>query len=93
MKNLLIAAALALAACASLAQQAKEPTRQQARMAECNQKAADLKGEERKAFMKDCLTDKRKAQQDKMKACNTQAGDLKGDERKAFMSQCLKKDS
>ncbi|MFN3416572.1 MAG: PsiF family protein [Caldimonas sp.] len=92
MKTLVIAVTLALAAGLSLAQEAKEPTRQQARMAECNKKAADMKGEERKAFMKDCLTDKRKAQQDKMKACNAEAGALKGDERKAFMSQCLKKD-
>ncbi|GIX24493.1 MULTISPECIES: PsiF family protein [Caldimonas] len=91
MKHVLIAASLALACTSPWAQDAKEPTRQQTRMAECNKKAADLKGEERKAFMKDCLTDKRKAQQDKMKACNAEAGALKGDERKAFMSQCLKK--
>ncbi len=92
MKNILIAVTLALASGPLLAQEAKEPTRQQTRMAECNKKAADLKGEERKAFMKDCLTDKRKAQQDKMKSCNAEAGDLKGDQRKTFMSNCLKKD-
>jgi hypothetical protein len=69
-------------------------------MKECNAKASDKKGEERKKFMSSCLkgqdqaamSDKKSAQQDRMKACNKQAGDkkLKGDERKKFMSACLK---
>ena len=78
----------------------EKQTAQQARMKECNAKAADrtLEGEERKKFMSSCLkgeevaSDKHKAQQDRMKACNKQAADkkLKGDERKEFMSECLK---
>jgi hypothetical protein len=63
-------------------------------MKACNQKAADMKGDERKKFMSDCLSGKEPApkmtQQEKMSACNKKAGDKKGDERKAFMSECLK---
>ncbi len=69
---------------------------QQDKMKECNAKAADKKGDERKAFMSECLSakpakavDPGNPQQNKMKACNVKAGQLKGDERKKFMSDCL----
>jgi hypothetical protein len=68
---------------------------QQTKMADCNKQAGDKKGDERKAFMKSCLSAKPAAaaapmtQQDKMKACNAQAAGKKGDERKAFMKTCL----
>jgi len=70
-------------------------TAQQSKMATCNKDAGDKKGDERKAFMKECLSAKPAAkatQQDKMKSCNKEAGEkaLKGDERKKFMSDCLK---
>jgi hypothetical protein len=69
-------------------------------MKTCNAdaKTKDLKGDERKAFMKDCLSAKsaaaeggKTAQQNKMKTCNADAKtkDLKGDDRKKFMSECL----
>ena len=75
----------------------------QSKMAACNVQANDKglgegKGDERKAFMKECLSAKpAKAvktggtQQNKMKSCNKEAGakNLKGDERKTFMSTCL----
>ena len=68
--------------------------------AACNTQADDKglgegKGDERTAFMKECLSAKpAKAsgvQQNKMKTCNKEAGEkgLKGDERKKFMSTCL----
>ena len=68
--------------------------------AACNAEAKTkaLKGDERKAFMKQCLSNKPQAeaaqgtvQQEKMKACNADAKtkDLKGDKRKAFMKECL----
>lgn len=72
-------------------------TEQQNKMATCNKEAGDMKGEERKAFMKECLSgkpkvsDAQKAQQEKMTTCNAQAKGMKGDERKQFMSECLKK--
>ena len=69
-------------------------TAQQNKMTTCNADATakSLKGDERKAFMKTCLSNKPETQQNKMKACNAdeKAKTLKGDERKAFMSECLK---
>ena len=76
---------------------------QQNKMKACNEQANEKgfgegKGDERKAFMKDCLSAKSEkggggkgSQQSKMKTCNKEAGDkkLKGDERKQFMSDCL----
>lgn len=71
--------------------------KQQARMKDCNERAAGKKGDERQKFMSACLkgemgTAAQAKQQDKMRECNRQAGDkkMKGDERKAFMSSCLK---
>ena len=84
--------ALLLAAGFGFAAQAAEdnkPTTQQTRMATCNQEAGDKKGDERKAFMKECLSAKKATQQDKMKHCNAEAKDKTGDDRKAFMKDCL----
>ena len=86
-------AVASLFVCAGLAQAAdKAPTAQQNKMTECNKEAGDKKGDERKAFMKTCLSAKKQTQQDKMKACNAdpKAKELKGDDRKKFMSECLK---
>lgn len=71
----------------------KVKTAQQTKMGTCNAEAGDKKGDERKTFMKTCLSAKPVTQQSKMKTCNMDAGDKKGEERKAFMSQCLKKSS
>ncbi len=70
---------------------AQAQTAQQNLMGTCNTEAADKKGDERKAFMKTCLSDGKKRQQERMKACNADATGKKGDERKKFMSECLKK--
>jgi hypothetical protein len=64
-------------------------------MKDCNAKAGEKKGDERKTFMSACLSGKepppaKMTQQEKMKDCNVKAGEKKGDERKAFMSTCLK---
>jgi hypothetical protein len=74
-------------------------TKQQNKMATCNKEAGEKKGDERKAFMKSCLSNKpaeaaapaATTQQGKMKTCNADAKTkaLKGDERKKFMSECL----
>ena len=69
----------------------KEPSKQQSKMGVCNKEAGEKKGDERKAFMKTCLSAKKETQQDKMKSCNATAKDKKGDERKAFMKECLSK--
>ena len=95
---------LVFAASSVWAQDKKEPTaaqkKQQSRMKDCNEKAADKKGDARKSFMSSCLkgdsgaepSAAQKAQQSRMSACNKQATEkkLKGDERKKFMSSCLK---
>ncbi len=71
------------------------------KMATCNKEAEGKKGDERKAFMKECLSAKAPeadtakskgagSQQNKMKRCNEEATGLKGDERKQKMSACLK---
>ncbi len=97
MKKLLTLAALGLSLSFGAAHaQDKAPTAQQTKMATCNKDAAGKKGDERKAFMKTCLSAKpavAMTQQDKMKSCNAdpQAKVLKGDERKAFMKTCLSK--
>jgi hypothetical protein len=84
---------------------AKPVTAQQGKMASCNTEATGKKGEERKDFMKSCLSSKpavapmeekmspQKMQQNKMKTCNADAKTkaLKGEERKDFMKNCLKK--
>ena len=77
---------------------------QQNKMKTCNAEAnakglGEGKGDERKAFMKECLSAKpvkaggtqHSSQQSRMKFCNKEAGakKLKGDERKTFMSTCL----
>jgi hypothetical protein len=63
---------------------------QQERMKTCNAKAGDKKGDERKAFMKDCLSAEKKSSDNKMAACNTKSKGMKADERKKFMSDCMK---
>ena len=70
---------------------ADKPTAQQSKMTTCNKEAGDKKGDERKAFMKECLSAKKATQQDKMKSCNADAKGKTGDERKAFMKECLSK--
>ncbi len=70
---------------------------QQSKMTTCNASAAGKKGDERKAFMKDCLSASPAAapmtQQQKMSSCNTASTGKKGDDRKAFMKDCLSKKS
>ena len=104
MKALIALVALALATGNALAadpeKKAPSPAQQaqQEKMKACNAEAGkkELKGDERKKFMSDCLGSKPApaTQQDKMKTCNAEAGNkaLKGDERKQFMSDCLKSD-
>lgn len=109
MNRLILAAAASLfAANVALAQAPaaaeKKATPQQEKMKACNAEAKGKKGDERKAFMKECLGAKpagaqpagaaggKAAQQEKMKACNAQAKGKKGDERKAFMKECLSGD-
>jgi hypothetical protein len=96
MKKLFVASLiLSLSGAVFAADPSPAQAAQQARMKSCNADAAGKKGDERKAFMKECLSAKPAApepkltQQDKMKKCNADATGKKGDERKAFMKECL----
>jgi hypothetical protein len=84
--SLAVAGALACAATPSFAAE----NAQQERMKTCNAKATDKKGDERKAFMKDCLSSEKKSSDNKMATCNTKSKGMKADERKKFMSDCMK---
>jgi hypothetical protein len=89
MKRLLALAMIG--AFAAVATPALAENAQQERMKTCNTKAGDKKGDDRKAFMKDCLSAEKKTYDNKMGACNTQSKGKTGDERKKFMSECMKK--
>jgi len=99
MKNLhrlFSATVIALAASGSgavmAADAASAPTAQQSKMKTCNADAKGKTGDERKAFMKECLSAKADAAsspQNRMKTCNADAKGKTGDERKAFMKECL----
>ena len=102
-RTLLTLLATTLLSLPAWAQDKDKSTAQQDKMKSCNAQASKkgMKGDERKAFMSDCLKADSKgaspaqtAQQEKMKSCNAQASKkgMKGDERKAFMSDCLSAD-
>jgi hypothetical protein len=97
LKSVTVAMVLALA----LSVGAHADNSQQTKMTTCNAQAADQKlaGDDRKTFMKSCLSAKSSApaaktltpQQQKMKTCNADAKTkgLTGDDRKAYMKTCL----
>lgn len=100
MKKLFAAlAVLSLCGAAYGAPEAAAPaaqTAQQSKMVTCNIDATGKKGDERKAFMKTCLSAAPAApakeltpQQTKMKACSAEGKGKKGTEYKAFMKTCL----
>nr|WP_315230001.1 PsiF family protein [uncultured Limnohabitans sp.] len=98
MSKFLILTTLSVSLMLGIAHANEEKAPRKNKMGQCNQQAEGKKGDERKAFMKECLSakatpedaDKRGTQQSKMKTCNAEAKGLKGDERKAKMSACLK---
>jgi len=91
----------AILAAATMVQPAAADNTQQTKMTTCNAdaKSKGLSGDDRKAFMKTCLSASPAAdskplnsQQQKMKDCNADAKTkgLSGADRKKFMSDCLK---
>jgi hypothetical protein len=88
MKKMLALAILSAAFAA--ASPAMAQNSQQTKMGVCNDQAKGKTGDDRKAFMKQCLSAaKPPTQQEKMKLCNQDATGKKGDDRKAFMKDCL----
>lgn len=65
-------------------------TPQQEKMKTCNDNAKDMKGDERKAFMKTCLSAKPAKPESKMAMCNKKTAGLKADERAKAQSECMK---
>ena len=70
---------------------AKTPNSQQEKMKTCNESAGDKKGDERKAFMKTCLSAKPPAKaESKMAMCNKKTAGLAKEERAKAQSECMK---
>ncbi|MCA3239466.1 MAG: PsiF family protein [Curvibacter sp.] len=86
----LLAMALALALGTAYADDKKEPTAQQNKMAACNKQAGEKKGEERKAFMGECLKAK-PAEAAPSPACEKSAADknLHGAAKAAHVKKCM----
>jgi hypothetical protein len=93
MSRFLALAAAALLACGSVhAADTKTDAKmsQQDKMKMCNDQAGDKKGDERKAFMKTCLSAKPEKPKSKMAMCNEKTkGMSKADADKA-RSECMK---
>jgi hypothetical protein len=86
----ILASMLAAAFCVVASPAFSAENAQQERMKACNKEAGDKKGDERKKFMSECLSAKKKADDNRMSACNTKSKGMKADERKKFMSECMK---
>jgi hypothetical protein len=81
------------AADAKTADAAKSTNSQQDKMKACNDKAGDKKGDDRKAFMKTCLSAKPPApmtQGEKMSMCNKKTAGMAKEERSKAQSECMK---
>jgi len=100
MNKLLTAVAAAALLCAAPAFAAdtkaadtKTTNSQQDKMTVCNKQAGDKKGDERKAFMKTCLSNepaKPMTQSEKMSMCNKKTAGMAKDERSKAQSECMK---
>ena len=100
MKTLLAIAAVCAMVCAgpSLAADTKSTdtkttNSQQDKMKSCNAEAADKKGDERKAFMKTCLSAAPPAPakpESKMAMCNKKTAGMAKEERSKAQSECMK---
>ena len=102
MKKLFALALLGMFACASAfaadtstkdtktktATDAKNP--QQEKMKACNEQAGDKKGDERKAFMKTCLSAKAEKPKSKMAMCNEKTKGMSKAEADKARSECMK---
>jgi hypothetical protein len=85
-----LAMALTLAFGAAHADDKKEPTAQQQRMAQCNKDATGKSGDERKAFMSECLKGK-SAEAATSPACEKSAADknLHGAAKASHVKKCM----
>ena len=68
----------------------KALTPQQEKMKTCNTQAADKKGDDRKAFMKTCLSAAPAKPESKMAMCNKKTAGMTKDDRAKAQSECMK---
>ena len=91
MKKLLALTLLSLFASGVAYAAANDPVNpQQDKMKACNTKAGDMKGDDRKAFMKTCLSAKPEKKESKMAMCNKKTAGMKQEERAKAQSDCMK---
>ncbi len=98
MNRLFALAVVALLACGSAyaadtktdAKKTDAMTPQQEKMKACNDQAADKKGDDRKAFMKTCLSAKPEKAKSKMAMCNEKAKGMSKEEGNKMRSECMK---
>jgi hypothetical protein len=98
MTRILTLALLAMFACApAFAADTKDKmaadtkmTPQQEKMKTCNDNAKDMKGDDRKAFMKTCLSAKPEKPKSKMAMCNEKTKGMTKAEADKTRSECLK---
>lgn len=90
MKTLIALTLASLFACSSAFAADTKMTPQQEKMKACNTEATGKTGDERKAFMKTCLSAKPAKKESKISMCNKKTAGLKGEERKKAQSECMK---
>ena len=98
MKKVLTFGLMAMFACGpafgadTKAADTKTTTPQQEKMKTCNDKATDMKGDERKAFMKTCLSAKPVAEKpkSKMAMCNEKTKGMSKPDADKARSECMK---
>ncbi len=92
MKTLIALTLAGLFACGAAYAADTKMTPQQEKMKTCNADAATTgkTGQERKAFMKTCLSAKPAKKESKMAMCNKKTAGMKADERAKAQSECMK---
>lgn len=90
MKTLIALAMAGVFACGSAFAAETKMTPQQEKMKACNAEAAGKTGDERKAFMKTCLSAKPAKQESKLAMCNKKTAGMKKEERAKAQSECMK---
>ena len=90
MKSLIALAMASVFACGSAFAAETKMTPQQEKMKACNAEAAGKTGDERKAFMKTCLSAKPAKQESKLAMCNKKTAGMKKEERAKAQSECMK---
>jgi Skp family chaperone for outer membrane proteins len=67
-----------------------KPNPQQEKMKACNAQAGDKKGDDRKAFMKTCLSAAPAKPESKMAMCNKKTAGMNKEDRAKAQSECMK---